>query len=174
MIERLFKSDFESIYEIMEQSFPKEEYRTKQKQKELFNVKEYNVLGEKKDGKLLGFITVWDFEEFYYVEHFAIAKQNRNLGLGSKMLQEIKEIYTLNKPFILEVEPPEDELTKRRVAFYQRNGYKYNDYYYVQPSMAKGRREIPLKILSSPNSITEEQFKMARDTLYKKVYKIIK
>lgn len=172
MLEQLSIKDFRSIYSIMEQSFPKDEYRTKAKQKQLFNESAYNIFGEKKDGELLSFITVWTFNDFYYVEHFAVAPDYRNLGLGSKMLKEVKEKF--NGLLVLEVECPTDELTKRRVEFYKRNGYKLNEYDYVQPSMAKGRKEIPLKIMSNPIELSESLFEKIKDTLYIKVYKVKK
>lgn len=172
MLEKLSVSDFRDIYSIMEQSFPKDEYRTKAKQKQLFNESAYNIYGEKKDGKLLSFITVWTFSDFYYVEHFAVAPDYRNLGLGSKMLKEVEEKF--NGLLVLEVECPTDELTKRRVEFYKRNGYKLNEYDYVQPSMAKGRKEIPLKIMSNPIELTKIMFENVKHTLYSLVYKVEK
>ena len=172
MIKKLEVKDFEEIFSIMEQSFPVDEYRDKQGQRRIFDEKEYSVYGYIENQKILGFIMVWDFTDILYIEHFAVRKESRNLGIGGKLLSFVKENY--KSPAVLEVEPPQDDLTKRRVEFYKRNGFKYNDYYYVQPSMAKGKKEIPLKILSLPNELSEEEFIKARDILYSRVYKIKK
>ena len=50
------------------------------------------------------------------------------------MLQELVKQY--QKPICLEVELPEDELTRRRIGFYERNGF-------VQCGMRKGFYEFP-------------------------------
>lgn len=39
--------DFDQVYTLMEESFPKDEYRDYQKQKELFQNPEYQILIEK-------------------------------------------------------------------------------------------------------------------------------
>ena len=37
--------------------------------------------------KLKAFISVWEFDKFAYVEHFAVSPEYRNGGLGAKMLK---------------------------------------------------------------------------------------
>lgn len=69
----------------------------------------------------VGFITYWDFNDFYYVEHFAIDPTLRNGGYGKKTLDYLcKE---LDRPIVLEVEMPVEEMAKRRINFYQRQGF---------------------------------------------------
>lgn len=58
----------------------------------------------------------------------------------------------------------------RRVRFYERNGFFFNDYPYIQPSMGEGRKEIPLFLMSTERKIDEEEYRMIRNTLYTKVY----
>lgn len=76
-------------YQFMEDlliaAFPPEEYR------ELKDLREYtnrigsfhnNIIFD--DNTPVGFITYWDFDHFYYVEHFAINPTLRNSGIWQK------------------------------------------------------------------------------------------
>lgn len=84
--------DFDQVYTLMEESFPKDEYRDYQKQKELFQNPEYQILIEK--SRVPGnqsIFAAWEFETFIYVEHFAVNPVLRNGGVGSKMLKALTE-----------------------------------------------------------------------------------
>ena len=70
----------------MEESFPKEEYRDYEKQKELFTHSEYQIFikKDKKSGEINAFFAVWEFDFFMYVEHFAVNPAMRNGVSGVK------------------------------------------------------------------------------------------
>ena len=70
----------------------------------------------------------------------------------------------------LEVELPEEEMSKRRIGFYERNGFYYNDYEYMQPAISKGRNEIPLRIMTTSGKVTEDRYNEMKDILYQYVY----
>ncbi len=156
--------DFDSIYRIMEQSFPDDERRPYDEQKELLLDSRYSIYAE--NG---GFIAIWEFEEFVFIEHFAVDESKRNSGLGSKMLANFLGIT--NKTVCLEVECPDTEIAKRRIGFYERNGFFLNEYEYFQPPISKGKNIVPLMIMTSKSKVTKEKFEKIRDTLYKEVYK---
>ena len=154
----------------MEESFPKDEYRDYQKQKELFQNPEYQILIEKDPEfrKIKAFFAAWEFETFIYVEHFAV---NPVIEKWRRRKQDAKSIERRRrKMIILEVEPPTEEIAVRRVRFYERNGFFFNDYPYIQPSMGEGRKETPLFLMSTERKIDEEEYRMIRNTLYTKVY----
>ena len=71
---------------------------------------------------------------------------------------------------VLEVELPEDSLKKRRIAFYNRHGFVFNGYPYIQPPMGADRHAIPLRIMSAPEPLSEEEFQTVRAKLYENVY----
>ncbi len=170
MIEQLHFFDFEKIYEIMEKSFPLTEFRPKKEQEKLFENKYYSVLGIKENNVPIAIAAIWSFENFTFIEHLATLPEYRNKGLGAQILREIIS-GTLNT-VCLEVEPPVDELTRRRVGFYERNGMFFNSYPYIQPSISKGREPIPLFIMTSKGEIDEQKFIEIKNTLYKEVYKV--
>lgn len=168
MLELMRKNDFDKLYNLIENSFPRDEYRTYDGQKSLFEKDEYRVFARYDGADLTAFIALWDFDGFAYIEHFAVDEKYRNGGLGAKMLAEI--IQKFDKPVCLEVEPPQDDMSRRRINFYRRNGFFLNEYNYVQPALAEGKNEIPLLVMTSGGKVNFDEFDKIREVLYKKVY----
>lgn len=169
MITKLDISEFDEMFSIMKTSFPLDEYRPYDEQKALFENEYYSVF-VKKDEKIKGFIAVWDFPEILFVEHFAVNPNYRNQGIGAKILKEVTRLF--DKPVCLEVEPPENETTKRRIGFYERNGFYLNDYPYIQPPISKGKNPVPLMIMSSGKELSQTEFHIIKERLYHSVYKV--
>lgn len=165
MIEKMKRDDFDRIFSIMEQSFPEDERRPYREQKALLDNFSYAIyITPSQDG----FIATWEFEEFVFVEHFAVNPEHRNTGLGSKMLSEFLSMQ--EKIVCLEVELPNVELAKRRISFYERNGFFLNEYDYFQPPISKGKQIVPLMIMTSKGKVGQDTFEKIRNILYKEVY----
>ena len=169
MIQQLQYSDFGHIYKIMENSFPLTEFRPKNEQEKLLKSKYYSVLGIKENNIPISIAAIWHFENFVFIEHLATLPEYRNKGLGAQLLHEI--ISSTDKIVCLEVEPPIDELTTRRVGFYERYGMLFNSYPYIQPSISECREPIPLFIMTSNRKVDEQEFIKIKNKLYKEVYK---
>ena len=171
MIRKLNENEFDIIYGILDSSFPIDEYRPYEEQKALLCDERYTiyVLPSKDGDGIKAFISVWCFMEFAYVEHFAVAPEYRNQGVGASILKELQEI--INCPICLEVELPDTEIAVKRIEFYKRNGFYLNEYPYVQPSISKGRKEIPLFIMTTDKEVSESEFETIRDVLFNEVYK---
>ena len=183
MLQRINENNFPEIYRIMQASFPDDEYRPYEEQLALFKEPEYRIYYTMAAGQkgaddnsdaystmqAAGFLAVWEFENFTYIEHFAVDPALRNSGTGSAMLQELVKQY--QKPICLEVELPEDELTRRRIGFYERNGFVFNEYPYIQPPISKGKSPVPLRIMTYGSAIPRETFEEMREVLYRRVYK---
>ena len=164
------ESEFDNVYRLMKLSFPEDERRPYKDQKALLLKKEYkiHVLKNETSDSLRAFAAIWNFKGFAYIEHFAVSPDARNCGLGSRMLKKL--ISESDKPICLEVEPPVSEITARRIAFYERNGFFLNDYEYIQPALAQNRKAVPLKIMTTGKQISLDEFKRIKNTLYKYVY----
>lgn len=162
--------EFDKIFSILENSFPPDEYRTYEDQKVLLNNPNYTVyvIPDDKSDCIKAFITVWKFEDFAFIEHFAVNPVYRNQGLGSLILRETMNL--LQCQICLEVELPETDLAKRRIGFYERNGFFVNHYPYIQPSYAKDKQPIPLLIMTSGNCISNDQFDNVQKTIFREVY----
>ncbi len=130
--------------------------------------KEYfNFLEIFDDNSPVGFISLWSFPEFLYIEHFAIDVNCRSHGYGSLVLQKIKDEY--KKPVILEAEIPLTTEQIKRIVFYDRNGFKVNSFPYIQPSY-HGGEGVPLNILSYPRLLTDEEYNTFLRHTRKNVY----
>ena len=91
MLKQLSEENFEAFYSILENSFPPTERRTKAGQKALFSEPKYKIFGIFNADELAAFIAVWEFKEFAFVEHFAVASKHRNKGLGGSILKELSK-----------------------------------------------------------------------------------
>lgn len=66
-------------------------------------------------------IASWDFDDFVFLEHFAVDPARRSGGIGGQMLDAM--LAHCGKRACLEAELPETELAARRIGFYERHGF---------------------------------------------------
>lgn len=171
MLYKMREDEFEKVFAIMLKAFPIDERRTFDEQKALLSntVFEIFVCKDGENGEIKGFISTYRFDGFCFVEHFAVDAKYRNMGLGHEILQELKMRCGM---ILLEVEPPTSEQAKRRIAFYERNGFNLNDYAYTQPPISAHTKPIPLMIMTTDATLSEDEFFAAKSTLYKHVYNV--
>ena len=166
---KLSAGDFPAIWQILSESFPPEERRTEEGQRRLLEeTAAYQVYGYRKKDELQAILASWKFDEFIFIEHFAVRQSIRGGGLGGRMLQAF--LAECDRPVLLEVELPEEEIKARRIHFYERNGFVLNEYDYMQPAMQPGCEAIPLLIMTHPKTFNESGLNQMRDTLYREVY----
>lgn len=155
--------------QLLQASFPKEEYRDLEELKYFIENKpcfHFNVI--ERDGTPVGLMTYWIFDTFCYAEHFAIDPAQRNGGYGREAMALLCGMLPL--PLVLEVEAPETELAQRRINFYKRQGLVLWDNPYRQPPYRPGYPFLPMHLMAygSLNSATD--FEHIRQTIYREVY----
>ncbi|SDC96025.1 Acetyltransferase (GNAT) domain-containing protein [Terribacillus halophilus] len=161
--------DFESVFKLMECSFPPEEHRGFTEQKELLNREDYHIHTYEKDGRLAAFCAIYSLPEFSFIEHIAVDEAFQGRGMGSKIMREIMTIS--DKPIILEVEPPAgSEVAARRVSFYERLGFHLHDYPYEQPPLRPGAAPLALQLMSYPRAYDANVFDRVKQTILQHVY----
>jgi ribosomal protein S18 acetylase RimI-like enzyme len=161
---------FEQIYEIMEEAFPPSERRPKERQRALLEDPRYRLLTEEAEtGFLLGFLAAWEFPDFLFIEHLAVARAARGRGTGGILVRRCLTVAG-GKPVYLEVEPPQNEIQRRRVNFYLRLGFALNTFPYEQPPMRPGAAPLPLYVMSHPAPVSQGEFAPVRQKLYHVVY----
>lgn len=164
------KDEFDDIYPIMEEAFPAIERRSYEGQKSLIDLPYYNIYTEEIDGEVIAFMSVWEFSEFAFIEHFASNHKARGKGIGKMCLEHM--IQKLDKLIVLEVELPLTDIAKRRIHFYERLNFHLNTYEYLQPPLQEGFQAYPLYIMSYPDTLSHHTFKQVEKTLYAYVYKL--
>lgn len=106
-------------YEKLNNYFPEQEMKKKEHLKDLIEDKDVYHKEETDDYLVL----YAEFHDFIFIDYLLVTSNSRSRGLGSRILERFKQ---KNKMILLEVEPPDDEDVDkdRRLAFYQRNGFR--------------------------------------------------
>ncbi len=167
---------FAPLFSLYEEAFPPEERRSRSQLEQLLTAEEamcfsavllpvselsgesYDIqqLAEKTemDGKILcGLLSYWQLPGFVYLEHLATFPDMRNHRIGSRVLAHLAEQFPGLR--LLEVEPPANELTRRRIGYYERQGFRVLDRSYLQPpysAPSNGQEPFPLWIMGSEES----------------------
>lgn len=141
--------------DLLEVSFPAEERRDCDLQRQVMSHPDYRLCAIMDGDAPVGVVGYFDAPDFIYFENFCISPDKRNGGYGSETL---KLLTSQGKTFILEIELPTDELTRRRKAFYERNGMVVNPYPHVMPHYRKDDSDLPLLVLTYGKQITQAQY----------------
>ena len=88
------------------------------------------------------------------MEHLAVSPAIRGGGLGSAILSAFCD---RTERVVLEIDPPEDEISVRRLHFYRRLGFCDNPYAYVHPSYARPFRPHRLVLMSRPGPLSYDE-----------------
>ena len=157
--------------QLLETAFPLQERRDSDKQRK--NTDEnplfHNTLITDDDTPI-GLLTYWDFQTFVYIEHFAIDSRLRNGGYGRQALEAFKQL--VSTPIILEAEEPTDDITRRRIGFYERQGFVMQEVPYLQPPYRPGDEWFPLKLMVHGAVQMEQEYPLIRETIYREVYHV--
>lgn len=164
----LYMKEFCEFWRLYLQAFPVQERRTLEQQKVVMKNEKYTIKYIFEGDLFIGFYTVWDLEEFIFIEHLAIDESFRGKGYGYRIMKEI--IEGVNKIIVLEVERPVTEIAKKRIQFYERLGFKLNPYEYEQPAYQNNLPPVPMFIMSFPNQLGNMEFKVVREKLYRIIY----
>ncbi len=160
------------VEKLLVSAFPKEEYRDLSEFKSLTgsNSKFHNNIIYDSETPV-GIITYWAFDGFFYFEHLATSPEFRNNGIGKRVF----EILFKNKiyPLVLEVEFPVDELTARRVRFYERQGLRRWNSEYFQPPYRKSDGLIKMLLMVYGDLSEQTDYERVKRTIYKEVYNYV-
>ena len=123
-----------------------------------------------RDGAYVGFITAWRFEGFVYVEHFAIEAAVRNGGIGARAFSRFLKRHA--DPVVLEVEMPVEEMSKRRVGFYERLEFKLDHHVYFQPPYRPGDDWLEMRLMTygALDLDADHAFDRVKSTIHRYVY----
>jgi len=170
MLKKLDETWFDAMYQIMEEAFPPCERRTKEGQRALFSIPQYEVYGWFQDQTLVAFLDAWDLGEIRFGEHLATGSSLRNKGIGKSLFQEYERLSP--KPLVFEVELPDNDLARRRIAFYERLGYYcYDDVPYYQGSLNGEEEPLPLYLMMNRKDCNAEDINRIIDLIYAYVYR---
>lgn len=160
------------VEELMQTAFPQQERRNADLQREYTDNKPHFHTHIILNANLpIGLITIWDLESFHYIEHFAIHENYRNKGYGQKVMEFI--INEIKGMIVLEAEEPSDDITYRRIRFYQRLGFVMLDVPYQQPPYRSEDQWFPMKLMTLRGNNFPLEYERIRGNIYKEAYNII-
>ncbi|MGT2924014.1 GNAT family N-acetyltransferase [Streptococcus caviae] len=86
--------------------------------------------------EFVGFAYILESKKQVFILFLAVNEPVRSKGYGSMILAQIRE-YAGLRPLILTIEPPDKEAPnseqrRRRLSFYERNGYQATSHYYYE------------------------------------------
>ena len=168
-MKKLNIQEFDEVYALFEKAFIPAELRPYEKMLPLLEKGEFDVYGYYQNNKLTGALLIWEFDDFVYLENFAVDESVRGQGIGSILLDEMKTLFP-HKLLILEVEEPTDDISKRRIGFYERNVYFLNPFHYIQPTLRSNATEVNLMLMSYPESINVYSFDQIKKQIFRVVY----
>ncbi len=150
----------EKAWELYESSFPEYERWTKEafmraSDDERFKTK----LLVDETGGLISIIYYWTYGKFLYVEFLAVNPAMRGRNIGSGIITALVE-ENPGRRILLEIDPPVDEISIRRLRFYERLGFVANGYEHIHPSYVSGDGAHPhlLVVLTNMGTITSDEF----------------
>ena len=152
--------------ELFEEAFPEQERPPFSSLRHRDAGKFHFLVAENGD-EPVGILTYWTFDDLVYVEHFAIAEELRNQGLGKAVFLNFLSQQT--EQVVLEVELPNTEEADHRVEFYASMGFFHNLQPYIQPSYHGDERSVPM-IIMSKYELDDDEFEEIKQLLYREVY----
>lgn len=147
--------DWMEATRLYEEAFPRKERRSLEDHLRAMEDSRFSSNVIHYGGEFAGIFFYWVFEEFCYGEFLAISPQLRGENIGSKVIS----LWTKKqKKVVLEIEPPEDEMSIRRLGFYKRAGFVANPQLYIHPSFCRPFEPHQLILMSHPNLLTTSEF----------------
>lgn len=156
---------------LMQTAFPIQERRNADLQREYTDSKpNFHTHLILENNTPIGLLTYWELDGFHYIEHFAIHEQYRNKGYGQQVLELLQK--DIKGMIVLEAEEAIDEITNRRIRFYQRQGFIIQDVPYQQPPYRKGDKWFPMKLMTLRDLNFSSEFERIKESIYKEAYNI--
>lgn len=141
---------YAALLRLMEGSFPPEERRSEPQHRRALAEDDFHCLLLREEGQVAGLLTYWRHRDFAFVEHLAVNPEQRGRGLGHRIMHLLAEELCPGVPVILEIEPVCDEMTARRLRFYESCGFVRLPDAHVQLPYHAGGSPLPMELLLHP------------------------
>lgn len=140
-------------------AFPYKEQRSAEQHLQAIGDPHFKADGIWRGDEFIGILYHWHYDGTYYVEHLAVSPALRGQNMGSVALSA----FSRDKRVILEIDPPVDEISIRRLHFYQRLGFVENPQEYLHPSFRHPFETHRLVLMSFPDPLTDEEARRFAD-----------
>lgn len=146
---------YQKFLDIYEASFPESERRDVAGQAAAFADPRYRLDAWLDGTRFVALMGWWDFGDFRYIEHVAVAPSARSGGYGGRVLQSW--LKQSPRPVYLEIEEVTDEMTARRRNFYLRLGFAATPFHHLQPAYQGEGPPVAMQVLTWPEAIDAKE-----------------
>lgn len=161
-------ADYVYMENLLETAFPKEERRDMELQRRNCREnKRFHPMLIREGEVRIGLLNYWQLGDIAYIEHFATSPNLRGQGFGKMALEEMTR---LSARIVLEVEVPNNDISRRRIGFYQRCGFSLCDLSYQQPPYREGDGWLPMLLMFRGVNNMDDVFAQTRDEIHRIVY----
>lgn len=142
---------------IYQSNFPEGERRFLIDQKRMLLDERYFCTAVLEQEVVVGILFYWKIEQFFFVEHLAIDETCKGKGIGTLILEKLKEF---SGRVILEIDPPDDDVSIRRKEFYERAGFILNPYQHLNLPIRIGQEGLPLCVMTIDEPLSEGEYRV--------------
>lgn len=146
------------VWSLYVSSFPQYERREELCHKEaLKNRRFITKIAIDDVGNFLALLFYWHNDDFIYIEHLAVNPKMRGANIGTQIVKLLQE-QSQGAKIILEIDPPTDDISYRRLQFYKRLDFVENPYEYTHPSYSKEPFIHRLDLMSYPEGLSQLEY----------------
>ncbi len=150
------KDRWNEVWNLYESSFPTPEKRREEDHLRAMENPQFFPVSAWENGALIGIVFYWEWGKYRYLEYLAVNTELRGKGYGSQLLRYLSdEGHTI----ILEIDPLINEISVRRLQFYERAGFTLTPYRYMHLPYRLETEIQELLVLSYPKMIIKDQYK---------------
>ncbi|HEY0177613.1 MAG TPA: GNAT family N-acetyltransferase [Pedobacter sp.] len=157
------------IKKLYNETFPAEERRDWKQLLDMVGTVEemqLQVITDKEEA--IGFIIFWIFDDWCFIEHFAVSPDHRGMKYGEKIMKSMMG----ERKILLEVEPPSSAGAVRRIRFYERLGFVLLPFVYRQPSYREAGISYEMELMTNHPGNDRGQFDGIISKTLQRVYGI--
>ena len=145
---------WDKVWKLYEKSFPVAERRKLDDHLRASGNEYFHPLSVWENNELFGIVFYWECDNYRYVEYLAVAPELHGRGYGAQIIKQIRDSEHI---IILEIDPLINDLSVRRLQFYERAGFTLTPYRFMHLPYRLDGAPQELLILSFPKMITKEQ-----------------
>ncbi|MDR1172611.1 MAG: GNAT family N-acetyltransferase [Bacteroidales bacterium] len=159
------------LRDIYESAFPANERREFDSVIELARTNPDFILYEiLRDNEPAGLFSTWNAGSFVFIEHFATSEKYRGRGIGQRVIESWLAGQT--QPVVLEVERPDEEMSRRRIRFYERSGFRLWPVNYMQPAYSIDSNPVSMHLMTYGGIDLDEMLDEVTQQVYRTVYAV--
>jgi len=159
---------FNQAWTIYTEAFADIERRSLFEQMRVMRHPHYRFSAVRDEDAVVGVLGYWDLPGFCFIEHFAVSAACRSGGYGRRAIRLLQQ--HVKGPVLLDVEPfGFDQNAARRVAFYNRLGFRYCGDPVTLPPY-EGKATGPTNLMSWPMALDREGRERVAEIITREVY----